>query len=112
MQPPDEEQEQDRDLLRSRQKVMQQRNQLRKHLQAVLRRTGLHYKAQTGIQSHWTKHHYCWLERTIDGSSGSLKVNLELLFRQFKRLNEVLTDYGQQIEDLAQPTALPKAVKR
>ena len=32
VQPPDEEQEQDRDLLRSRQKVMQQRNQLRKHL--------------------------------------------------------------------------------
>jgi hypothetical protein len=38
VQPPGEEQEQDRDLLRSRQKVMQQRNQLRKHLQAVLRR--------------------------------------------------------------------------
>ena len=38
VQPPDEEQEQDRNLLRSRQKVMQQRNQLRKHLQSVLRR--------------------------------------------------------------------------
>jgi len=32
MQPPDEEQEKDRDMLRSRQKVMQQRNQLRKHI--------------------------------------------------------------------------------
>jgi transposase len=48
VQPPDEVQEQDRDLLRSRQKVMQQRTQLRKHLQAVLRRNGLHYKAETG----------------------------------------------------------------
>jgi transposase len=35
VQPPDEEQEQDRDLLRLRQKVMQQRNQLRKHLQSA-----------------------------------------------------------------------------
>lgn len=34
VQPPGEEQEQDRDLLRSRQKVMQQRTQLRKHLQS------------------------------------------------------------------------------
>jgi len=88
VQPPDEEQEQDRDLLRSRQKVMQQRNQLRKHLQAVLRRNGLHYKAQTQYKSHWTKHHYFWLARTIDGLSGSLKVNLELLLRQLKTLNE------------------------
>jgi len=31
------------DLLRSRQKVMQQRNQLRKYLQAVLVRNSLHY---------------------------------------------------------------------
>jgi hypothetical protein len=61
VQPPDEVQEQDRDLLRSRQKVMQQRTHLRKHLQAVLRRNGLHYKAETGNKSHWTKHHYCWL---------------------------------------------------
>jgi len=101
VQPPDEEQEQDRDLLRSRQKVMQQRNQLRKHLQAVLRRSGLHYRAETGNKSHWTKHHYCWLERTIDGLTGSLKVNLELLLRQLKALNEVLTEYGQQIDLLA-----------
>jgi len=110
VQPPDEEQEQDRDLLRSRQKVMQQRNQLRKHLQAVLRRSGLHYKAETGNKSHWTKHHYCWLVRTIDGLPGSLKVNLELLLRQLKALNEVLTDYGQQIEVLASSPRYQPAV--
>ena len=107
VQPPDEEQEQDRDLLRSRQKVMQQRNQL----QAVLRRSGLHYKAETGNKSHWTKYHYCWLERTIDGLSGSLKVNLELLLRQLKALNEVLTDYGQQIEELANTPRYQSAVQ-
>ncbi len=85
---PDE--EQDRDLLRSRQKVLQ----LRKHLQAVLRRSGLHYKAETGHKSHWTKVHFFRLARTIDGWSGSLKVNLELLLRQLKGFNEVLIEYG------------------
>ena len=113
VQPPDEEQEQeqDRDLLHSRQKVMQQRNQLRKHLQAVLRRSGLHYKAETGNKSHWTKQHDCWLVRTIDGLSGSLKVNLELLLRQLKALNEVLTDFGQQIEVLANSPRYQSAVQ-
>jgi transposase len=111
VQTPDEEQEQDRDLLRSRQKVMQQRNQLRKHLQSVLRRSGLHYKAETGNKSHWTKHHYCWLDRTIDGLYGSLKVNLGLLLRQLKALNEVLTEYGQQIDGLANSPRYRSAVQ-
>ena len=111
MQPPDEVQEQDRDLLRSRQKVMQQRTQLRKHLQAVLRRNGLHYKAETGNKSHWTKHHYGWLERTINGLSGSLKVNLELLLRQLTGLNQILAEYGQQIEVLAQVPRYQRAVQ-
>jgi len=111
VQPPDEEQEQDRDLLRSRQKVLQQRTQLRKHLQAVLRRSGLHYKAQTQYKSHWTKHHYWWLARTIDGLSGSLKVNLELLLRQIKGLNEILAEYGQQIEVLANTPRYHRAVQ-
>ena len=35
----------DRDLLRSRRKLMQQQTQLRKHMQSLLRRNGLHYKA-------------------------------------------------------------------
>ena len=111
VQPPDEVQEQDRDLLRSRQKVMQQRTHLRKHLQAVLRRSGLHYKAETGNKSHWTKHHYCWLTRTIDGLSGSLKVNLDLLLRQLGGLNQILTEYGQQIEVLAYSPRYQKAVQ-
>ena len=98
--PPDVEQEQDRDRLRSPQKVMQQRNQLRKHLQAVLGRSGLHYKAETGNKSHWTKHHYYWLERTLDGLSGSIKSNLALLLGQLKALNEVLSEYSQQIDVL------------
>ena len=90
---------------------MQQRTQLRKHLQSVLCRSRLHYKAETGNKSHWTKHHYCWLVRTIDGLSGSLKVNLELLLRQLKALNEVLIEYGQQIEVLASSPRYQPAVQ-
>ena len=73
---PDAETEQDRDLLRSRQQLMKQQNDLRRHIQSLLRRNGLHYKAETNNKTHWTKHHYCWLVRTVVGYSGSLGTNL------------------------------------
>jgi len=73
---PEPELEQDRDLMRSRQNLVQQQTKLRKHLQALLRRNGLHYKAQTHSKTHWTTHHDSWLECTINATSGSLKVNL------------------------------------
>ncbi len=77
--------EQDRDLLRSRQHLVEQQTALRKHLQALLRRHGLHDKAQTHSRTYWTTHHACWLERTIAATSGSLKVNLELLLRHLEK---------------------------
>jgi transposase len=49
---PELEQEQDRDLMRSRQNLLQQQTELRKHMQALLRRNGLHYKAQTQSKTH------------------------------------------------------------
>ena len=87
---PELEQERDRDLMRSRQNLVQQQTELRKHMQALLRRNGLYYKIQTQNKTHWTKHHYCWLERTINASTGSLKVNHALLLRQLKGLNSIL----------------------
>jgi transposase len=98
---PELEQEQDRDLIRSRQKLLEQQTELRKHIQALLRRNGRHYKVETQNKSHWTLRHYCWLERTIEASSGSLKANLELLVRQLKGINSILTEYAQQIEAMA-----------
>ena len=98
---PDAQLEQDRDLLRSRQQLMHQQGALRRHIQSLLRRNGLHYKAETQRKTHWQTHHYGWLEKTIEGCSGSLKVNLSLLVRQLKSLDESLAAYGEEIEALA-----------
>ena len=48
VQVPELEMERDRDLLRSRQRLMHHREEVRRHLHAALRRNGLHYKAETG----------------------------------------------------------------
>ena len=108
---PDQQTEQDRDLLRSRQYLLQQQTQLRKHLQALLRRNGLHFREETHHKTHWTKPHLHWLERTIESLSGSLKVNLQLLLNQLKGLNHSLTEYNQEIEQLARTPRYEKPVQ-
>lgn len=101
VQVPEKEMEQDRDLMRSRQNVLMQREQVRRYLGALLRRNGLHYKAETQARTHWTKQHYGWLERTIQAQSGSLKVTLELLYHQLQGLNQLMAAYNEHAEDLA-----------
>ncbi len=108
---PEPTQEQDRDLLRTRQHLVEQQTDLRKHLQALLRRNGLHYKAETHSRTYWTTHHLCWLERTIGATSGSLNVNLELLLRHLKGLTTILAGYDQQIEELATTPRYEKPVQ-
>ena len=98
---PDAQLEGDRDLLRSRQYLVQQQGMIRKHIQSLLRRNGFHYKAETQHKSHWQKHHYGWLQRTVEACSGSLKVNLSLLLRQLRSLDDILADYGREVEALA-----------
>ena len=111
VQVPEKEQERDRDLMRSRQSVRMQREQVRRYLGALLRRNGFHYKAETQSRTHWTKQHYCWLERTILAQSGSFGVNLELLYRQLQGLDQILADYNQHVEDLAATERYEKSVR-
>jgi transposase len=108
---PDAQLEQDRDLLRSRQQLVQQQGALRRHIQSLLRRNGLHYKAETQRKTYWQSHHYGWLERTIEACSGSLKVNLSLLVRQLKSLDETLAGYGEEVETLAEAPRYREPVK-
>ena len=98
---PDAEVEQDRDLLPSRQQLMHQQGDLRRHILSLLRRNGLHYKAECNSKTHWRTHHYGWLERTIASCTDSLRTNLSLLLRQLKNMDEILAAYGDEVEALA-----------
>jgi len=98
---PEVEQEQDRDLLRSRQMLLAQQSDLRRHIQALLRRNGQHFKEQTCYKTHWTKPHYGWLNKVVEHATGSFQVNLTLLLCQLKGIDAILAEYGQQVEALA-----------
>jgi transposase len=54
---PEPEMERDRDLMRSREFILHQLSDIRSHIQSLLRRNNMHYKAETKNASHWTKHH-------------------------------------------------------
>ena len=84
---------------------------MRRHIQSLLRRNGLHYKAECATKTHWRTHHYGWLERTIEGCTGSLKVNLSLLFRQLKNMDEILAACGAEVEVLAVAPRYEEPVK-
>lgn len=98
---PEPEQEQDRDLLRSRQKLVEQRKELRTHILSLLRRNGHHFRQETPNKAHWTMLHKSWLEKVIATSSGSFLVNLSLLVRQLNAVNTILAEYDQEIHAMA-----------
>lgn len=107
---PDVEMEKDRDLMRSRQFILHQLSEVRTHIQSLLRRHNLHYKSETGSQSHWTRNHLCWLDRKCDESTGSFKENLKLLLQQMKWLNHTRSEYDKAVDELAQTEKYKKQV--
>ncbi len=108
---PEKEEERDRDLIRTRQFMLNQLVQLRTHIQSLLRRNGIHYKSETGSLSHWTQQHINWLERKIDAVDGSLKENLKLLIQQMKWLEHTMGEYGKAVDELAKNEKYEHKVK-
>jgi transposase len=108
---PEKDTETDRDLLRSRQYILKQLVELRVHIQSLLRRNGIHYKAETKAVSHWSKQHLLWLERKIDELQGSLKSNLKLLYQQMKWLMHTMSEYAKEVDDLAKSDQYKEKVK-
>ncbi|KKL77074.1 hypothetical protein LCGC14_2038520, partial [marine sediment metagenome] len=107
---PESEHEQDRDLIRTRQKLVEQRSALRRHIHGLLRRNGRHYCAETKNKTHWNVHHHCWLNRVAEGFSGSLKINLKLLLGELKHLSTILSEYDKEIESLVKSPRYEKQV--
>ena len=110
--PPDAQMEQDRDLLRSRQRLIQQRSDMRRHVHALLRRNGMHYKSEAQQQkTYWRTYHYSWLERTVEECAGSLRANLRMLLQQLRSFDETLGAYDEEIELLAKSPRYRESVQ-
>lgn len=98
---PEKEDEEDRDILRSRSFLVDLRKTLRRHVLSACRRNNLHYKLETSAKHHWTKSHENWLIDKVNKLSGVVRINFELLLRQLEKLNEGIAEYDKMIEEMA-----------
>ena len=98
---PDEEDEHERDLLRGRNFLVDQRKVLKRHILSACRRNNMHYKAESGAKHHWTKRHENWLVDRTNKLTGSIKLNFEILLRQYEKISEGIAEYDKAIADLA-----------
>lgn len=98
---PNEDDEHERDLLRSRAFLLDQRKSLKKHILSLCRRNNLHYKDEKNAKNYWTQRHEHWLISKVSKLEGVLKINFELLLMQYEKLTEAITEYDRHIEELA-----------
>jgi len=99
---PSEEDENERDLLRGRNFLVEQRKKLKKHILSTCRRNNLNYTAETGAKSHWTKTHHDWISSKKKGLGSSMRLCLEILFRQYTKINEGIDEYDEAIMQLSE----------
>jgi len=104
---PEPELEQDRDLMRSRQNLLQQQTDLRKHMQALLRRNGLHYKAQTQTNPTISR---AQATLTLLGCFPAISSRLPFLFRRRKQRSAMSINSGAECARLAFRSLLMRAV--
>lgn len=99
---PTEEDEHERDLIRSRSFLIEQRKSLKKHILSTCRRNNLHYKQGNSTASHWTTTHTTWLINEVNKLSGSLRSALDLLIFQLEKLDECIDNFDQKIKELSE----------
>ena len=99
---PTEEDEQERDLLRGRNFLVDQRKVLKRHILSACRRNNLHYRSETGKQHYCTVGHHNWLIDKVNQLSGAVRLNFEILLRQYEKLSEGIAEYDRAIEELAE----------
>lgn len=100
---PSEEDERDRDLIRSRSFLVDQRKDLKKHILSICRRNSIQYKQEeNSLAQHWTATHIDWLIGEINKLSGALRSTLDLLIFQLQKTNECINDFEQKIQEMSE----------
>lgn len=109
---PNELDEQERDLIRSRNFVRDQIRSLKQHIQFVLKRSGINYRQETNYTQYWTPKFTAWLKTKIKTlPTGALKQNIEMLISNLNINEEYLARYDEQIIELSKTTKYSKKVK-
>ena len=101
---PDFEDEVDRALVRSRTHLMEHHKSLRRHIIAVSKQLGWHYRQEKQNEKacYWTEEHRQWLRNQVKASTASVKTNFNILLAQLDSLESHLEEYDDKITELAE----------
>ena len=95
---PKEDEEEVRDVIRSRVFLVRKSVDLRRHILSLCRRYGLNYRIETGGRSHWTITHKSWLKSRAKDLGCDGRVNILLLLDQYENLSQGISSYNEEIE--------------
>lgn len=99
---PSENDESERDLIRSRNFLRDQIRAQKQHIQFLLKRAGFNFKQETGLSQSWTPKFRSWLKDKFTSLPvGALKLNLEMLVSNLDVNEEYLARYDEQIIELS-----------
>lgn len=109
---PTEQDEANRDLIRSRKFLVAQLTRVQNHINGLCRRLGRNYLQETNKKSRWTKHHLNWLQTvSANCSQSSNKFSLRVLLKQHEELIENIGLYDTEIDNIAEQKAYKDKVK-
>lgn len=109
---PELEDELDRTLIRSRSYLMGQHRSLKRHIVAVAKQIGWHYRDETEEKaSYWTEKHREWLRGKLKEAPESVKMNFHILLSQLDQLESHIEGYEKKITKVAETKKYKERVK-
>jgi transposase len=109
---PEEEDEFDRTLIRSRLYLADQTKGLRRHIIAIAKQIGWNYRQDCGEDaSYWSEGHRKWLRNHVKEAPEAVKINFHLLLSHLDHLESHLEDYEKKITGIANTKKYKERVK-
>jgi transposase len=99
---PDEEDERVRDLIRSRNFMVNLRKKLKRHILAQCRRYNLNYRLETKGRNHWTVMHLDWMIKIVNKMPKILQTSFRLSLFQLESMNQTINEYDEAIEIISE----------
>ena len=98
---PDIQDEQVRDLIRTRGFLVNKRSSLKRHILSTSRRYNLNYKQESKGRHYWTVSHIDWLTVQLNKVDKVLGLNLELQLSQYRYITETIERYDSEVTELS-----------
>ena len=110
VEPPSEEEEADRQLVRTRSDLVTQASGVKRKILSLCRTLGIDYAQETGKASNWTNHHHQFIQKKIKELKPSAAFALDTKLKLLEYLRCAIADLEHEIEKLAESTTYKKSV--